>query len=216
MTQILSDVYHFYKQNFSSLVSYIIPVSLLITVISMFAAQSMDSTDEMEQIKVLLIMNFIFNPIYLGGLIYLLSQLSNSNKPKLSQCLSFGLSKWTVLFAVSIVYGLLTGMGFFLFVLPGIWIFIRLILAPFLVAINNVSPLDAVKESFILTRNEFWNILGLTSLVFLSLILIQQLLLNHLPDNAWIKVIGSVFGDVLWSFLTVIWYRYYDLLKNGN
>jgi len=216
MTQILSDVYYFYKRNLSFLLAYIVPVSLLITAVSMFAAQAMDSGDELEQIKVLLILNFIFNPIYLGGLIYLLSQLSNGRNPKLSQCLSFGLSKWLMLFAVSIMYGLLTGFGFFLFVLPGIWIFIRLVLAPFLVALDNYSPLDAIKTSFVLTRNEFWNILGLTSLIFLSLILIQQLLMSYLPDNTWLKILSSVFGDVLWSFLTVIWFRYYDWLKNGN
>lgn len=221
MSQILSDVFFFYRKNIGSLLAYIIPVSLIITVLSFFIANSFtSSTDELERIKILVIVNFIFNPIYLAGLIFLLSSLSNNRSISLSQSLGLGLYKWLALFTVSVFYGLLTGIGIFMFIVPGIWIFLRLILAPFLVVLNGRSPVDAISESFRLTEKEFWNIAGTTTLIFLSIILLQQSLISLLPETTADMTIAAIFvsvlGDILWSILTILWFRYYDLLINEN
>ncbi len=183
---------------------------------SIFIANNIAADDEMLHVKVLLFSHFILNPLYLGGLIYLLLQLSRQKQVNIQKCVVFGFYNWFPLFLVSVLYGVLTGIGLFMFVLPGIWIFIRLILAPFLVVIDKTSPLDAVGESFALTKNEFWNILGLSMLVFLLLLLLQQFMFQSLPETTLAQTISSIVGDILWSFLTIIWFRYYDLLKNEN
>jgi hypothetical protein len=216
MTSILSDVFFFYKQNYRQLLAFIIPVSLLVTIISLLIANSFPTTDELERVKILVIINFVFNPIYLAGLIYLLSALSNNKSISMAQCLGLGITQWFVVFSVSFFYGLLTGIGLFLFVIPGIWVFMRLILAPFLVVLNKASPLNAIAESYKLTGSEFWNITGTTVLVFLVIILIQQSIISVLPDSVLVTIIVSVIGDIFWSVLTILWFRFYDLLKNNN
>ncbi|MFK5892787.1 MAG: YciC family protein [Pseudomonadota bacterium] len=216
MSDILLDVFFFYRKNFRALLAYIIPVSVLITSLSLIIANSFVTTDELEKIKILVGINFLFNPLYLAGLIFLLSALSNNKTVSLSQCLGLGIYKWFVLFIVSVLYGLLTGFGLFLFVLPGIWIFLRLILAPFLVVLNESSPMDAIIDSFRLTESEFWSIAGTTTLIFSLIILLQQSIITFLPDNSIITIVVSVIGDILWSILTILWFRYYDLLKYGN
>ncbi len=216
MSKILSDIFFFYRKNLFALLAYIIPVSIVITSLSFIIANSFTTTDELEKIKILVTVNFLFNPVYLAGLIFLLSALSNNKAISLSQCLGLGIYKWFGLFMVSVLYGLLTGLGLFLFVIPGVWIFLRLILAPFLVVLNGASPINAISESFRLTESEFWNIAGTTILIFSSIILLQQSIISFLPDNAIITIAVSVLGDILWSILTILWFRYYDLLKNGN
>ena len=216
MSKILSDVFFFYKQNLASLLAYIIPVSMVITGLSLFIANSIPTQDDMEHIKILVMVNFLLNPVYLAGFIFLLSALSNNKSISLPQCLGLGLYKWLALFLVSILYGVLTGLGLFLFFVPGIWIFLRLILAPFLVVLNGVSPVDAISESFRLTEKEFWNIAGTTLLIFSSIILLQQSVISLLPESTLVTVLVSVIGDILWSVLTILWFRFYDLLKNGN
>lgn len=216
MSSILSDVFYFYKNNYSKLLAYIIPVSLLVSVISLLIANSFPITDDLQRIKVLVAVNFIFNPLYLAGLIYLLSALSNNKSISITQCLGLAMTQWFVVFSVSFLYGLLTGIGLFLFVVPGIWIFMRLILSPFLVVLNKVSPADAISESFSLTKNEFWNISGTTILIFSLIILIQQGIISALPDTTVVTILISVLGDIFWSVLTILWFRYYDLLKNNN
>jgi hypothetical protein len=216
MSQILSDVFFFYRKNMSSLLAYIIPVSLVITLLSLFIANSIPTADDLEHVKILVMVNFLLNPVYLAGLIFLLSALSNNQSISLFQCLGLGIYKWLVLFIVSILYGVLTGLGLFLFIVPGIWIFLRLILAPFLVVLNGTSPVEAISESFRLTEKGFWNIAGTTMLIFSTIILLQQSVISLLPETTIVTVIVSVVGDILWSILTILWFRFYDLLKNGN
>ncbi len=219
MSQILSDVFFFYRKNINQLLAYILPVSLAITILSLVIANLIPTTDELEKIKILIVINFIFNPIYLAGLIFLLSSLSNQKPGErtitLSQCIGLGIFKWAPVLAVSIIYGMLTGIGLFLFIMPGLWIFLRLILAPFLVVLKDRSPIDAISESFSKTATEFWGIAGTTMLIFLSIILLQQSVISFLPDSTIVTVLVSVLGDVLWSILTLVWFRYYDLLING-
>ncbi|MFK5985553.1 MAG: hypothetical protein QM479_09020 [Pseudomonadota bacterium] len=216
MSQILMDVFFFYRKNMTQLLTYIIPVSFVITVMSFLIANNFAVSDDVEKIKILVVVNFILNPVYLAGLIYLLSSLSNDRSISPLKCLGLGIYKWFALFMVSVFYGLLSGIGFFMFVLPGIWIFMRLILAPFLVALNGRSPIEAISESFRLTEKDFWSIAGTTMLIFLSIISLQQSLISILPDTTIVTIFISVVGDVLWSVLTVLWFRYYDLLINGN
>ncbi len=216
MSNILSDIFFFYRKNLSALLAYIIPVSIVITSLSFFIANNFAATDELEKIKILVMVNFFLNPLYLAGLIFLLSALSNNKKISILQCLGLGIYKWFALFVTSVLYALITGLGLFLLVIPGVWIFLRLILAPFLVVLNDTSPVDAISESFRLTDSEFWNIAGTTILIFSSIILFQQSIISYLPDNMIITIAVSVFGDILWSILTILWFRYYDLLKNGN
>jgi len=216
MSQILSDVFFFYKKNLASILAYIIPVSMVITSLSLFIASSFPTQDNLEYVKILVAVNFLLNPIYLAGLIFLLSSLSHNKSISLSQCLGLGIYKWFSLFTVSVLYGVLTGLGLFLFIVPGIWIFIRLILAPFLVVLNEISPVDAISESFRLTEKDFWNIGGTTILIFSTIILFQQSIISLLPESNLVTILVSVIGDILWSILTLLWFRFYDLLKNGN
>jgi hypothetical protein len=216
MSQILSDVFFFYKKNLGALLAYIIPVSLVITTLSLFIANSFPTQDNLEHVKVLVMVNFLLNPVYLAGFIFLLSALSNNKSISLLQCLGLGIYKWFVLFLVSILYGVLTGLGLFLFFIPGVWIFLRLILAPFLVVLNGLTPMEAISESFRLTEKEFWNIAGTTILIFSTIILLQQSIISFLPDTSIVTVVVSVVGDIFWSILTILWFRFYDLLKNGN
>ena len=74
MSKILSDVFFFYRKNLFALLAYIIPVSIVITSLSFIIANSFTTTDELEKIKILVTVNFLFNPVYLAGLIFLLSK----------------------------------------------------------------------------------------------------------------------------------------------
>jgi len=217
MNVILSDVFFFYRQHFSRLIAYIIPVSMFISLVSLGIAELTAGDDPTQHLKVLVVSNFLFNPLYLGGLTYLLFNLSNNRSVSQGNCLIYGAYRWMPVLAVSIVYGMLTAVGLFLFIFPGIWIFSRFILAPFLVILDKASPLDALKESYEKTANDVWIIMGTTTLLFLGLLMIQHLVLSLLPGTSvLVTVITSIIGDILWSILTILWFRFYDLLKNGN
>ena len=214
--QVLSDVWIFYKQQFWRLLLYIVPVSAVLSSLSLWGAAALGGGDEMTQVRYLLLFNFILNPLYLAGLIFLLSRLLDKQFPRFGEILRFALDKWLPLLTVSLLYALLTALGLFLFILPGIWIFMRLILSAFLVVLDKQPVIDALNESFHLTQGEFWNITGTTLLIFLSLVFIQQYILILLPENGFSAVLVSVIGDCLWAVLTITWFRFYDYLKHGH
>jgi hypothetical protein len=65
-------------------------------------------------------------------------------------------------FLLSIVCGLAIALGLILLLLPGLYLFGRLVpLAAVLVAENRRNPFDAVGRTFALTRSHGWAILGL-------------------------------------------------------
>jgi len=216
MNIILSDVFFFYRQNFSRLIAYIIPVSIAMTLISVGIAHGFSGDDQNQHLKLMVVSHFLLNPLYLGGFTYLLYNISSNRSVSLSSCLIYGIYRWLPLLATLIVYGVLAGIGFLLFIFPGVWIFSRLIMAPFLVILDRNSPVDALTESYQSTGDEIWRIMGTTTLIFLVLILFQQLILSVMPDHIIAMVITSVIGDVLWSVLTILWFRFYDLIKHGN
>jgi len=62
---------------------------------------------------------------------------------------------------VSILYGLMTVLGFVLFIIPGFIFLAKYSMAAFLVIDNGSRPWAAMKESAALTKGSKWRILGL-------------------------------------------------------
>ena len=71
-----------------------------------------------------------------------------------------------VFFCVEIVFGLIVGLGTCLCILPGIFLAIRLMFAPMLVAVDGVSFGEAFTRSWQMTKGSFWDLflLGLTAI----------------------------------------------------
>ncbi len=216
MTQILSDVWFFYKQNFLALIRYIIPVSLLISLLGMGLSDWLSGGDEDKKLSLLFLFNFMFQPLYIGGLILLLSALSQDREPGIGQLLSLAVNKWLALLLLSMLSGALVLLGLFMFVFPGIWIFMRLVIGNFLLILDDLNPVDALTESFQLTAPQFWNITGTTLLIFLSIVLFQQYLMKLLPDTMIASLLSGLVGEILWAVLIILWFRFYDLVKNNR
>src|SRR3990167_7960446 len=64
-------------------------------------------------------------------------------------------------------------LGASLFVLPGLWIMIKLAFAEYLLVLRGLSPIKALHESFELTSGYFWQILTCVLCVMLPLWLLS-------------------------------------------
>ena len=58
----------------------------------------------------------------------------------------------------AIFYSIITGVGFVLLIIPGIIWGIRLQFIPYLIIEKNLNPMDALKRSWDITRNQTWNL----------------------------------------------------------
>lgn len=89
---------------------------------------------------------------------------------------------WNIV-AYTLLYGIAVGVGFLLFVIPGLILLARWGLGLFVIADEKVGPIDALKRSWALTAGNTWNMLGA---IFTQNILLGQslLLLGTLSASA--------------------------------
>jgi uncharacterized membrane protein len=74
-------------------------------------------------------------------------------------------------FIASLLVAILMGIGLILFIIPGLYIGIRLIFFPYFLVDKKVGPIESIKQSMAVTKSEVWNLLGLalSSIILLAL-----------------------------------------------
>ena len=101
------------------------------------------------------------------------------------------------------------------FILPGLFIFARLSLAEYLVVLKEVSPMEALKESFNRTAPYTWEIIwSCTALMafFWGIGIFVGAAVSTMPHGDVIfTIIQTIIHFLLFSFLTILLYRYFDL-----
>ncbi|MBQ9285392.1 MAG: glycerophosphoryl diester phosphodiesterase membrane domain-containing protein [Bacteroidaceae bacterium] len=132
-----------------------------------------DSTAQAELLSEALQVNYplaIFGAllsIYLGFVVInLYVNTHNTGRPyaSLSGVFKVDLNQLAIYFCVSLVYGLIVGLGVVLCILPGIFFAVRLWYAPLLAATQGASFGEAFSRSWEMTKGHFWKLflLGLT------------------------------------------------------
>ena len=75
--------------------------------------------------------------------------------------------------ALFLIQGIATGLGLFLFILPGLWILTRLSLVIPLVATAHPDPLDALKASWALTSGRAFRLFGMIAVLITGFMLLS-------------------------------------------
>lgn len=88
----------------------------------------------------------------------------------------------------SILYGIVVVIGYFIFLLPGMYLSIRLSLYQYFVVDKGQGPIESLKSSWALTEGSFWDLVGvqcvITCVVMLSLIPLGLGLLITIPMSS--------------------------------
>jgi Membrane domain of glycerophosphoryl diester phosphodiesterase len=74
--------------------------------------------------------------------------------------------------AVTLIQGIGTGFGLFLFVIPGLWIYCRLMLVLPLVATGHRDPIEAITASWQLTKGRALRLFGMVAVLLLGFLLL--------------------------------------------
>jgi|SRR5579884_2614799 len=135
---------------------------------------------------------------------------------------SIGTSTFVTLVAASILEGIVVGVGFIVFVLPGIFLLVRLLFIPQAVVLERKSIFGAFDRSWQLVSGSWWRVFGIGLVLFLIVAVISgviggiagsALALGHgAGGHAASTGIDAIVGIILQPFqlgaLTVL---YYDL-----
>ena len=168
-----------------------------------------------------IIVGYLYQPIYTGGLIYLIYKIVADEQCSMKECLSVSLGRWADLIIVNIISMIIIIAGLFAFIIPGFIAFARLSLAEYSVVINRFNPKKALINSNDIAKAFTWQIIGscfLLSGILLILELSIQIIINKLSiGNIFISAVSSLLSIILWSNFTILLFRYYDLsLRNAK
>jgi hypothetical protein len=127
---------------------------------------------------------------------------------------------WAVL-GLGLLRVLIIGFGFFLFMVPGIFLYIRLLVAPVAFVMEEAGPVTALERSWRLTGGHWWRICGVEVLKGVvawfgyALIETPTVLLGFLTGRAgwlFVGVGGSLLQVFVFPFLVAVTVvAYFDL-----
>lgn len=210
---ILRDAWYFYSRNLPSIALLCLPLIVLESAAKLAVEHWLGKGALPAQE---LLTGLIFYPLYVGALILYLDARSRGHEPGVREVLARTLPLWPALALLAALGTLLIILGASLFVLPAIWIMVKIAFAEYLLVLRGLTPLAALKASFQLTRGHFLLILGCMLTVLLPiwtadvLFAIQFMPDEETPNRALTLAFDSLFG-LLQLLATVVLFRCFML-----
>ena len=116
--------------------------------------------------------------------------------------------------ALNLVVGLITGLGFILFIIPGIIFAIWFLFAPYILLTEDTGIFEAMKGSKALTKNYRWNLLGrFISMIIIILVLSIPLLIIFILSFGAVFPLLIIGLPVMSYLLSMILLKFYKDLK---
>ena len=214
---ILRDAWFFYSRHFLTIVRLCLPLILLesLTRVALDHWLGNDAPPALD-----LLVGLIFYPLYVGALILFLDARSRGHDPALGAVYARALPLWPALAVLSGLGSLLIMLGASLFVLPGIWVMVKIAFAEYLLVLRGLSPLAALKQSFVMTRGHFLLILGCVMTVLLPVWILEvwiaaQLFADETPPLLPRMLLDGVVG-LLQLLPTIMLFRCFMLCSEPN
>lgn len=119
--------------------------------------------------------------------------------PTADELYSYGFSRLPVMVGITLLSGLAAGIGFLAFIIPGVYIFVRLYLALPVAVAEGSGMIDSLRRSWDLTGDAFWRIMAVAVLALVGMFLVtlaSQQLLGLVAATAGWAVAGALDGLV--------------------
>ncbi|MNS92284.1 hypothetical protein D3C72_1264160 [compost metagenome] len=209
--ELLRDSWYFFSRNVGDIVLLCLP-AILIEAIAQQGLIAWLGADKSQGASIVLSM--LFYPVYVGALIIFVDSRSHRVRLKPRQVMEMALFRWPSFAVLAAISTLLIMVGVWMLILPGVYVMIKLAFAEYLLVLEGKSPLDAIKESFELTRGHFFTILSCVLLVMGPIWVVDWFAYRELGDNP--DPVGTVllesFNSFFQLFVSVALYRMFTLV----
>jgi hypothetical protein len=212
----LGESFSFFRAYVRDIASFLLYATFPVIIIENFLSYYAEAYSLSPDIKSLpILIHFMYQPIYTGGLMFMISRLVSGASWSIKESLLVGLGCWLNLLVVHVVSSALIILGLIAFIVPGLVVFARLSLAEFSVVLERRSPIDSLIHSNKITKRFTWQIIGSTVLLS-ALLLGVKILINIIIATFSLKhllvfMVSELIIIILWSNLTILLFRYYDL-----
>lgn len=175
----------------------------------------------LRQVKLTMLIEGFFGPIYIGALIHALSKIKEGQNPTYSEAISMGIRNWGRLFVARFVAGLLILLGLVALVVPGIILFVRYALLDPTVVLEGAAPSEARRKSVELTSGLRWQIFGagllfLIAFAFFSFLIFLPLEVLSKLDTVAVNVVLDCVLDVAFAVIQIVLFLYYWEATRGK
>jgi hypothetical protein len=217
---IISDALQFFLNNLVQIASLCLPwllAAALVEYAIILIGQNQDTSAPL--FLVAWTFDLIVYPVYTGALIMLMARRAQREQPSNNELTGAAIKTWQPLFLVHIIVSGLKAMGFLLFIVPGIYLSVRLSFAEFHLVLEGLKPMEAIQKSFQTTKAYFGLILLLLAIFMIPLALVAFVMVSAL-EALKLNLIFNVLLGILLSFLTlivdVVIFRVYMSAKQEN
>ncbi|KWS11622.1 YciC family protein [Pseudomonas syringae] len=209
---IIQDSLYFFRRNLGSIALLCLPVVIL-EVLAKQALGSAMSADTSPAYA--LVIGLFFYPIYTAALILFLDARSRGEDVHTRDVLAMAVRLWPTFAVLSAMSTLLIMFGLSLFVVPGIWVMIKLAFSEYLLVLRKLTPFMAMRESMQMTTGHFTRILVCVLSFYIPLWLLEgaSLYLFPEPQSAAVSVITDSIGSFLQLFTTIVTFRLFMLIS---
>ncbi|MBA4291048.1 MAG: hypothetical protein C0439_18925 [Pseudomonas sp.] len=206
----LRDAWYFFTHNLTAIACLCLP---LIVLEGLLLQQVDQLTDSASTLQWRLLAGLLFYPIYSAALILFLDARSRGASPRLLDLLAAGLRLWPSFALLAGISTFAIVLGAYLFVLPGLWLMVKLAFAEYLLVLRGLSPLKALQESFTLTTGYFWPMLGCILGIMLPLWLLDGWSQSNpaFESNALASLALDCLSRFAQLFSTVVLFRLFML-----
>jgi len=218
---LLLDSFRFFRNHLFSILLIIVPVVFPIELFRDYYVQTLvgQEPDLTSEFPVLLL-GLLAYPIYAGGVIFFIGSVISGNRINARSSWLLGLRYWAPFLLLSLLLGIVTGVGFVLFLVPGVIALVRFSFAEFDLLLKGQSPVDALRLSWDATRPYFWLILAGYLVIFAAFYVPYFGLIFVLEDLKIELGLFEVLLDTLYAVLSVLFtifrFRVYDLVNQPS
>jgi len=215
MTRTFKEAVYFFRKNLLKVSGFTFAIGIIVILLAQLLIPVFFNGMDAEKISPETIkpfaqlMNLLIKPVYTGGLIILIYSLANEQGKSIGHCLLAGIIRWPYMLIANVMTSLLIFVGMMLFILPGIWLFSRLFLVPYLIMLNRQTPFEALLNSYQMTR-------GYSLTILLDVVLIVVILIAILLLLAILQVLHPLLMLfillLVQSMAYIVYYRHYEIL----
>lgn len=207
---VLRDAWFFFSHNLPAIARLCLPLVVLEALVQQIVSARVGGE---AAAAYGILVGLLFYPLYTAALILFLDARSRGEAPANRDLLAASLRLWPGFALLAGLSTLAIMLGASLFVLPGLWIMIKLAFAEYLLVLRGLSPIKALHESFELTSGYFWQILTCVLCVMLPLWLLSWA--SQPAEGAQADVLLSLLLDsangFLQLFASVVLFRLFML-----
>ncbi len=220
---IIRETFSFFAKNIVLIVCITItvwfPVNILINYLMEHVFVSNSTFENMRNISYL---TALFRPISAAAIIYLVYKSKQNETVNFKQAMLVGIQKWIPLIIANFLAGIIVGLTFIFFFIPGVYFVVKYSFIDSIVVVNESTDEKPRKISYELTKTHGWRILGI-GLLFLViyLIILTAVLCIPVPFQGIEKIIfeslRDCITDIVYSLITIsMFLLYWNAVKGKD